>query len=199
MRTLMPFNENPPSHASTASVGTRSIRTGTTADLSYLKALQKQWSANVGFLPAVALNRYLESRQVLLIDEGGLEAGYLIWTFRKDGLVRIPQMAISPELLRTTLGTKAINSIIRSARRTHCSVLRLTSRSDLPANSFWPNFGFKPTAAIARPTTRGLPLIEWTLQLTDAATIAHMLATGGRPFKPGKSPPPTAPLLTQRD
>jgi len=199
MMTIMPTNENPPFDASPASVGTRSIRTGTTGDLNYLKALQKQWSANVGFLPAVALKRYLDAGQVLLIDEGGLEAGYLIWTFRPDGLVRIPQVAISPELLRTTLGTKAIHSIIRSARRTHCSVLRLKSRSDLPANRFWPNFGFKPTAAIARPTTRGLPLIEWTLQLTDAATIAHMLATGGRPFKPGKSPPPTPPLLKQTD
>ncbi len=199
MNATIPTHRNPPSNASIASVGTRSIRTGNTNDLNYLKALQKQWSANVGFLPAVALKRYLDNKQVLLIDEGGLEAGYLIWTFRNDGLVRIPQVAISPELLRTTLGTKAINTIIRSARRSHCSIIRLTSRSDLPANKFWPLFGFKPTAAIARPTTRGLPLIEWTLQLVDTATIAHMLATGGRPFKLGKALPPKPPSLDTND
>lgn len=186
-------NENPTIDASPASPPPRSIRRGQTSDLTYLCHLQKQWASNVGFLPNTALARYLRTDQVLIVDEGGDNAGYLIWTFRKDGLVRIPQVAISPELLRSTLGTRILNSIVRSARRHHCSILRLKSRSDLAANKFWPGFGFKPTAVIARPTTRGLPLIEWTLQLTDAATIAHMLATGGRPFKLGKTPPPTAP------
>lgn len=196
MKSAVGPTENRPSNASKASVGKRSIRTGTPADLTYLKHLQKRWSANVGFLPSVAFERYLDTGQVLLIDERGQEAGYLIWTFRKDGLVRIPQVAISPELLRTTLGTKAISSIIRSARKHNCSVLRLTSRSDLAANRFWPIFGFRPTATIARPTTRGLPLIEWTLQLLDTAAVAHMLATGGRAYRIGKAPPPTPPLLT---
>jgi hypothetical protein len=43
----------------------------------------------------------------------------LIWTFRPDGLVRLPQVAISPELLRTTLGTRLMRSLIpfRSSRK----------------------------------------------------------------------------------
>lgn len=177
-----------------ASVPPRSIRYGKPTDLPYLIHLQKQWSQNVGFLPSSAFKRYLSTNQVLLVNEGGLEAGYLIWTFRHDGLVRIPQVAISPELLRTTLGSRIMNSITRSARSHSCSIIRLTSRSDLAANKFWPLFGFTPTAVIARPTTRGLPLIEWTLQLTDAATIAHLLATGGRPYRLGKRPPPSPPI-----
>lgn len=186
-----PENESIPANA--ASIQPRSIRSGKTSDLAYLCCLQRQWASNVGFLPSVALARYLRTGQVLIVDEGGDQAGYLLWTFRKDGLVRIPQVAISPELLRTTLGTRVLHSIVRSARKHHCSVIRLKSRSDLAANKFWPSFGFQPTAVIARPTTRGLPLIEWTLQLTDAATIAHMISTGGRPYRIGRAPPPSAP------
>lgn len=183
----------PPTDASDASPPSRSIRRGQASDLSYLTMLQKRWASNVGFLPAVALARYLRTEQTLIVLENGCPAGYLIWTFRGDGLVRIPQVAISPDLLRTTLGTRILTSITKQARKHHCSVVRLKSRSNLAANKFWPGFGFVPTAVIARPTTRGLPLIEWTLQLTDSAAIAHMLATGGRPFRIGKAPPPTAP------
>ena len=179
--------------ASPASGKTRSLKIGSIADLAYVLDLQKHWSQNVGFLPRAAFKRYLKKGQIILVNEGGLNAGYLIWTFRPDGLVRLPQVAISPELLRSTLGTRMMRSLIRSALKNNCSVIRLCSRSDLPANKFWPDFGFKPTAVTARPSTRGLPIIEHTLQLIDSAQIAHVLSTNGRPYRIGKRPPPAAP------
>ena len=185
--------ENDEIQASSASGPFRSIRPGHRTDHAFLVHLQKAWSANVGFLPATALLRYLDNGQVLVVEENGQLAGYLIWTFRPDGLVRLPQVAIEAELLRTTLGSRLMRRIVTAARKNHCSVVRLKSRSDIPANRFWPEFGFTATAVIARPTSRGLPLIEWTLQLADSATIADVMATGGKHFKIGKAPPPTAP------
>lgn len=164
----------------------RTVEPATPADLKYLIHLQKAWSNNVGFLPRCAFERYIDLRQILLVRENDAPAGYLIWTFRRDGVVRIPQVAVDFDLLRTTLGTKIVQHVKRAAIRGHCSILRLKSRSDLSANRFWPTVGFQPTAVITHPTHRGLPLLEWTAQLTDAATIAHTLATAGRPFKRSK-------------
>lgn len=188
-------HENPVLSASSTSTRNRTVRTGTIQDLPYLTDLQSRWSQNVGFLPRCVLERYLERQQVYLVAENTQHAGYLLWTFRPDGLVRVLQVAIEPELLRTTLGSKVMRSLERRAIASNCSIIRLKSRSDLPANQFWPLFGFKPTAIVARPSNRGLPLIEWTLQLLDPATIALALATNGRPFRKGRLEPPTPPRL----
>lgn len=174
----------------------RSIRVARDADLAFLLHLQKRWSGNVGFLPSAAFNRYIDNGQIFLVNERSQHAGYLIWTWRPDGLVRLPQVAIEPDLLRTTLGTRLMRLLVKQARSHHCSVIRLSSRTDLPANHFWPEFGFQPTAVIARPTTRGLPIIEWTLQLADTATITAAVAAGLRPFRIGKRQPPSPPRIT---
>jgi len=167
----------------------RTVVVGVPEDIKYVKDLQNRWTNNIGFLPACALERYLDRRQILIVRENDEPAGYLIWTFRKDGIVRIPQVAIEHELLRSTIGSKIMTHLRRAADRGHCSIIRLRSRSDLPANQFWPTLGFKPTSVVAHPTTRGLPLIEWTNQLMDAATIAHTLATAGKPFRRSRGAP----------
>lgn len=159
----------------------RTIRPAVPIDIRYLVHLQAKWTNNLGFLPRCALERYIDNRQVLTVLENNEPAGYLIWTFRKDGIVRIPQVAIDPELLRTTLGTKVMNHIRRAAVAGHCSIIRLKSRSDLKANQFWPGLGFRVTGVIARPSTRGLPLIEWTNELIPASEIAQIMQPTAKP------------------
>lgn len=158
----------------------RSIRPATTADLPFLVYLQSKWTNNLGFLPRPALQRYIDKHSILIVAENTQHAGYLAWSMRPDGIVLIPQVAITPELLRTTLGTRLLNRIAKAAINGHCSVLRLRSRSDLPANSFWPTQGFTTTAIIARPTARGLPIIEWTKLLLSPLDLANSLNGNGR-------------------
>lgn len=175
----------------------RSIRPATLADLPFLEHLQAKWSNNLGFLPREALQRYIETHAVLIVAENTQHAGYLAWSMRKDGVLTIPQVAIEPELLRTTLGTRLLNRIARAATNGHCSILRLRSRSDLPANSFWPTQGFAITAVIARPTTRGLPIIEWSRPLLSPTDIATALNPNVRTRKIFRQRP--APNLTHAD
>jgi len=175
----------------------RSIRPATPADLSFLEHLQAKWSNNLGFLPRPALQRYIDRHSVLIVNEHTQHAGYLAWCMRTDGVVTIPQVAIEPELLRTTLGTRLLNRIAKAATNGHCSVLRLRSRSDLPANSFWPTQGFAITAVIARPTTRGLPIIEWSRPLLSPTDIATALNPNVRTRKIFRQRP--RPCLTHAD
>jgi len=161
----------------------QTVKLAVDSDLSFLVSLQRTWANNVGFLPKAALLRYVNLNQCLVVFKNGQHAGYVNWCARKDGLLTIPQVAIEPTLLRTTLGTKIVRTLKRAAKRGNCSHLRLRSRSDLPCNKFWPEHGFIPTTVIVRPTARGLPLIEWTCSLLEPAYIAHILATGGKPFR----------------
>lgn len=159
---------------------TKTITVATPNDVAFLVHLQKRWSQNLGFLPRCTHQRYADNKQCLIVWQNDEPAGYLNWTLTRKGLCRIIQVAVEPELLRTTLGTKIMKHIERQAIRGHCSIMRLTTRSDLPANQVWPLLEYKPTATFQRPTTRGLPLIEWTKQIVDATTLALTLCTGGR-------------------
>ena len=177
-KTLIPTT----AHSGTSTA--RSIRIGRPSDLSYVLDLQKRWSNNIGFLRKAALLDYLETKQLLLVLENGQPAGYLNWTCTRKGLVRIPQVAVDPQLLRTTIGTKLMRHVERAAVRGSCSVIRLTSRSDLPANRFWPMLGFHITAAFLNKTTRLLPNFEWTRLLIDPSQLAQGFLTDGKSFRP---------------
>lgn len=149
----------------------RHVRQATSADLSFLLHLQRTWSNNVGFLPRACFERYTESGQILIVTENDTPCGYVSWTCSPSGLLRLPQVAVHPDVLRTTIGTKLVRHCIRAALHHRCSVVRLTSRSDLPANEFWPTLGFRCTAILTPRTTRNRPLLEWSLPLISANAL----------------------------
>jgi N-acetylglutamate synthase-like GNAT family acetyltransferase len=150
---------------------TRTVRLAIPSDLTFLLDLQRHWSNNVGFLPRACFERYTNLGRILVVTENDTPAGYLSWTCTPSGLIRIPQVAVSPELLRTTIGTKLIRHVQRRAVQFHASVIRLTSRSDLSANEFWPTLGFRCTCIFTPCTTRNRPLLEWTLPLISADAL----------------------------
>jgi GNAT superfamily N-acetyltransferase len=167
------MSENPLESTSYASCSTitRHVRPALPSDLTFLLDLQRKWSNNLGFLPRACFERYTASGQILVVTENDCPAGYLSWTWHKNGLLRLQQVAVHPDLLRTTIGSKIIRHILKAARSRSCSVVRLTSRSDLPANDFWPTFGFRCTAILRPQTTRNRPLLEWTLPLVSSDTL----------------------------
>ncbi len=153
----------------------RSVKLAVDNDLFYVVNLQKQWTNAVGFLPKAALQRYIHADQCLVARVNGQHAGYINWCCRPDGLLTVPQVAISPELLRSSLGSAIITTLKQAAVHGGCSHLRLKSRSDLDCNQFWPQHGFTPTSVILRPSSRGLPLIEWTCSLLPPGYVQRLL------------------------
>jgi len=150
----------------------RAVRAATAADLSFVVDMQRRWSNALGFLPKCCHERYIAAGHVLIVEENGLSAGFLNYTVTSKGLVRVPQVAIDDALLRTSIGSLLLRHITTAARRGHCSAIRLTSRSDLAANLFWPKVGFKFTCLTRPKSTRGLPLLEWTLPLYAPSQVA---------------------------
>lgn len=154
------------------------------SDLSFVEQLQRQWHDHVGFLPRAALVSYLEDSQLLIVYENDSPAGYLNWTCTNRGLVRLQQVAVEPEMLRSSIGSKIMNHIARAGVRGNCSIIRLRSRADLAANQFWPSLGFQLTATYLNPSKRMLPLIEWTRPLIDPFTVAAGFLDSKRSFRP---------------
>ena len=163
--------KNPTKHTSNARIQStpqRTVRPATSKDIKFVIGLQRRWANTVGFLPACAHERYIDAGHVLLVLENDEPAGFLNFTVTTKGLLRLPQVAIHPDLLRTTLGSKIMRALIRTAERRNMGAIRLTSRADLQANLFWPTLGFKPTAILTPKTTRNKPHIEWTKQLANS-------------------------------
>jgi len=165
----------------------RLVRMAKPSDLVFVNDLQTRWSNNIGFLPKSALEQKIEARKCLLVFENGEPAGYLNWSDNRKGAVHITQVAIDPELLRTTLGTKIMRTIERSAVKGGCSIIRLCSRSNLTANFFWPELGFTTTAVFQRNSRRGLPLIEWTKPLISPDLAVHSVLRNGRGYRRAKN------------
>ena len=169
----------PTSEASTIPTIFRTVKTASIRDLRFVVSLQRRWSNTVGFLPACTHQRYIEAGHVLIVLENDEPAGFLNFTITTKGLLRLPQVAIHPDLLRTTLGSKVMRTLIRHAERNQMGAIRLTSRSDLQANIFWPTLGFKPTAILTPRTRRNKPHIEWTLQLSNTMNAVLMSMAHG--------------------
>jgi len=155
----------------------RTITAAALEDLPYIVHLQRIWSNQVGFLPKSALERYIDSKNTLLVKERGQHAGYLNWTVTRNGLLRFIQIAIDPPLLRTALGTRLVNFTEDSARRNKCSLIRFQCRTDLFANHLWQALGFYPSAIYHRQTARRKPCLEWTKNLIEPS---RFFPNGGR-------------------
>ena len=141
------------------------VRIATGDDLAYVVDQQRRWSNALGFLPRVAHARYIDAGRVLIAMHNGQRAGYANMIISAKGLLRLPQVAISNDLLRHGVGTVLMHHIALIAARAGCAAIRLTSRADLEANQFWPTTGFDVTLTTYPLNARRQPLIEWTYQL----------------------------------
>ena len=165
---------------------TRTVHIATEADLSFVLDLQRRWSNALGFLPRCCHERYIAAKHVLIVRENGLSAGFCNFTVTPRGLVRLPQVAVHHDLLRASIGSKLLAAITTAARRGHCEAIRLTSRSDLECNLFWPTAGFRFTCLTRPASTRGYPLLEWTLPLYDPTDVALAFVQKSRAGRTGR-------------
>lgn len=146
-------------------IETESIKIAGSGDLNYLHDLQRRWSKNLGYLHKLALSSLIDSDCAWKINENHQSAGYLLIYPQKLGILKIVQVAIEPELLRTTLGTDLMETLIAAALNHNSTTIRLNSRQDLPANQFWPTLGFTHSATTRSKNKKYPYMFEWTKNL----------------------------------
>lgn len=163
-------------------IETKSIRLAVPRDLDYLHDLQKKWAKNLGYLHKAALSTLIESGCAWLINQNSQHAGYLLLYPHKQGLLKVVQIAIEPELLRSTLGTELMETLIAAAGNAKSTSLRLNSRQDLSANLFWPTLGFTHTATTRSKNHKNPWMFEWTINLLSIDPAESYFSIGKIPM-----------------
>jgi len=116
-------------------------------------------------LPRCTHRRYIDAESVLIATINGQPAGYANMIISRKGLLRLPQIAISPEVLRRGIGSRLMQTLTNIAAGHGCAAIRLTTREDLAANEFWPTTGFYVSLKTYPHNARHRALIEWSRQL----------------------------------
>ena len=147
-----------------------SIRKATTRDLHYLHQLQLHWKKNLGYLHKAILQDVIDRGYAWLVNENTQAAGYILLYPRRSGILRVIQLAIDPELLRTTLGTQVMHTLSSAAGARGAPAKRQETRQNNPPQQFLPKQRFikKHTTTTTNPKQ---PLkLEWTLPIVNAIT-----------------------------
>lgn len=151
-----------------ASEHTGNIRLATESDIKTIMWLQDAWRSSIGYLNRAAHAERIEKQGTLLIFENGEPAGYICTHPGQDSVLWTKQVAIHADLLRSTLGTLIMQRMITTAAAHGCTMIRLRSRPDLPANQFWPGLGFQFAGQMKLRTKKRTVVNEWTRPLTPS-------------------------------
>ena len=124
------------------------IRDGTPADLSFIVALRRRFSSELGFIPRDGIREHIELGHVITATIDGELAGYAIrGTFHSRLFTphtRVFQLAVPDQLWRRTIGTALLDHLSLSAVLCASKTLRLHVRDGLPSQTFFTDIGFMP-------------------------------------------------------
>src|SRR3954469_7460989 len=145
------------------------IRPATMDDLSFIDALQKKTTKQVGFMPTKQFEGKIKLGHVLIAEEpppqpspgvpgeGVARVGYLIGNdqyFKHDDIGIIYQINIVEGKRRGLIGAMLLKAQFdRSAYG--CKLYCCWCAQDLPANHFWESMGFVPLAFRTGSEKRG--------------------------------------------
>ena len=125
------------------------VRTATVKDLIDVDKLQKQHSAELGFLHRATLEGKVKRGEMLVArSPGGIFAGYAVGSdayHKRQEVGVVYQMAVERWARRTTVGATLLKSLFESwayGTRLCCA----WCAQDLAANRFWEAMGFVPLA-----------------------------------------------------
>lgn len=167
-----------------ATLPDRKVRLATEADLEFVVHLQKVHRIELGFLTRSALANYIRINQCLVVLENGQHAGYLNWNLHYKGLLRISQIAVSEEILRSKVGSTLQRFMQQAAERAKCGVMRAIPRGDIYATTFFHDQGYTPTGTFSQCNQREIPHIEFTKMLYVPAEQAQAKAIQRARFAP---------------
>jgi hypothetical protein len=156
---------------------TNSIRTATPADLRFILALQRNFSNQIGYIPAGPTLREIDRGRVAIGELNATEAGMLLWQpalTSQPTTAAIIQAAVRMDAQRQALGLTLVNTIAQQAAAAGTTILQAWCRSDLESNLFWAAAGFSKIATREGGKGRNHPMILWRLPLLETADLRAM-------------------------
>lgn len=160
-----------------------SIRPATAADLSYIVSLSKKHATELGFLPRLAMENYLERDRVRMATENGEPCGYFLTGGLGVERLRIFQACVQLDARGLNHGLALLSQTINSALLSGTNHITLHCRDGLHSNGFWSACGFKSAGLLLGGKARRKIVHEWRLDILDAVSnpalpyASHLLAS----------------------
>lgn len=167
----------------------RIVRLATPNDLAFIIELQKTWRDSLGFLTKRALAAYVNRHQCIVIEHRSQLCGYLNWNCHRKGLLRVSQIAVHDELLRSKVGSTIHRFLEIAARKAECGMMRAVPRGDLFANEFFADQHYVATGVFHQANRHHIPHVEWTRSLTMEPRLAIIAAKQRARCKIKHTPP----------
>lgn len=158
-------------------------RIATERDWSYILGLSKKHAEELGFIPAAAMQNYLQRGRVSLATENGDPAGYFLTGGLETRQLRIFQACVQIDARGLKHGILLLSDLITRAAASGTHFLSLHCRDGLESNGFWSACGFKNGGLILGGQARKKIVMQWELDIRDAISnpslpyAGHLLAS----------------------
>lgn len=137
-------------------------------DWSYILSLSKKHAEELGFIPAAAMQHYLQRGRVSLATENGDPAGYFLTGGLSTRQLRIFQACVQIDARGLKHGLALLSDLITRAAESGTQFLSLHCRDGLESNGFWSACGFKNAGLILGGKARQKIVMQWELDIRDA-------------------------------
>jgi GNAT superfamily N-acetyltransferase len=134
--------------------------------LPAVKALLDAHRAELGFVPLPALRQAQERGWLSVAAADDLVLGAIDWWARRDGVVVLYSIAVTPAARGRGAGRLLVTHLIDWSRARAATGIRLKCPADLPSNGFYARLGFH---LAEQDAGKRRPLNCWTLALGPMA------------------------------
>lgn len=148
------------------------LRVAAADEIAFVCKVQKQHSGALGFLPRGAIDVYVAAGRVLIGEQNGDEAGYILGRqgMRYDQRIApITQCAVDMSAQRRTLGMQMVEAWVTGAFLDGRGCVQCWCADDIDAQHFWPACGFTPIARRWPQNSRCRSLTLWRRSTSTAA------------------------------
>jgi len=127
--------------------------------LSEVKALGKQNSGTLGFLPEGAFDEYANRKTILVALNDDVLCGYLLYRISRQSAY-IVHLCVSKSNRGQGVARALIDKLVELTKQ-DCVGIGLRCRRDYEASNVWPKFGFVPETDICGRGAEGKLLTFW--------------------------------------
>jgi len=138
------------------------VRPADASDLQEIKSLLDSHRGELGFMPLPALQRALERGWLYVAESDGHLVGVMDWWMRRDGILVLYAIAVSPSKRRHGIGRLLVSALVTLAQEHDMVAIQLKCPIDLPANEFYLREGF---TLIGEEAGKRRRLNHWGIQL----------------------------------